>query len=104
MKIVVCDSSVSDANQAMEIVKGIVKNSGYEIKVISPQDVYVAVEEELLNCDIIILAIKFADEQFDGIELGKLINEKLPVCQIIYLTNIIEFAPMVYETRHVTSL
>lgn len=100
MKIVVCDSSVSDANQAMEIVKGIVKNSGYEIKVISPQDVYVAVEEELLNCDIIILAIRFADEQFDGIELGKLINEKLPVCQIIYLTNIIEFAPMVYETRH----
>ncbi len=100
MKIVVCDSSMNDAKQAMDIVKNTVKNNDYEVKVKSPQDVYVAVEEELLNCDIIILAIKFEDEQFDGIDLGRLINEKLPVCQIIYLTGIIEFAPLVYETRH----
>ena len=100
MKIIICDDFIKDAEQAKNIISRQLNKSSYTIKIKSSQDIYVAVEEDLLNCDIIVMEIKFAEENLDGIILGSLINKKLPACQIIYYTDILEYATAVYENRH----
>ncbi len=100
MKLIICDDDIKDAEKAEKIIKELSLVKDFEIKIKSPQDVNVAVEEELFKCDILVIDIQFEGENFDGIELTKRINDKLPACQIIYLSNILDFAPMVYETNH----
>lgn len=100
MKIIICDDFVKDAEQAKNIISRQLNKRSYTIKIKSSQDIYVAVEEDLLKCDIMVMEIKFAEESIDGIKLGALINKKLPACQIIYYTNILEYATAVYENRH----
>ncbi len=98
MKVVVCDDVLQDAESAKQIIEKVVSSA--EIYIESPKEVYVAVEEGVFDCDIMVMDVQFKDEKFDGIELGGMLNQKLPVCQIIYLTKMLEFAPMVYETKH----
>lgn len=100
MKLVICDDEIKDAEKAFEIVKKIQCTKDFDIKIKTPQDIMLAVEEDLLICDILVMDIMYVGEQYDGIELTQLVNEKLPACQIIYLTNILDFAPYVYETNH----
>lgn len=100
MRLIICDDNVNDADKAEEIIMKLPIASSLKIKKKTPQDVYIAAEEELLKCDILIMDIQFEDEQYDGIELTQMVNDKLPGCQIIYLTNILDFAPYVYETNH----
>ncbi len=100
MKIVICDDVLQDAEIAKSVIEDTLSNTGIEIDIESPKNVQVAVEENIFKCDIMIMDIQFKDENFDGIQLSTLINKMLPACQIIYLTNILEFAPMVYETMH----
>lgn len=100
MKIIICDDNEKDAEQAKDIIGRCLDRNSYAIKIKSPQDIYVAAEEDLLKCDIMVMNVKFEEENLDGIILGSLINKKLPACQIIYYTNILEYAPVVYETRH----
>lgn len=100
MRIIICDDNVRDAEQAKAIISRQLDRNTHEIRIKSPQDVYVAAEEDLLKCDIVVLGVKFKEENLDGIVLGALINKKLPACQIIYYTRVLEYAPVVYETRH----
>ena len=51
-----------------------------------------------INIDIAVLDIEMDKE--NGIDLGKIINEKFPDCRIIYLTNHISYATDVYSTDH----
>ncbi len=51
-----------------------------------------------INIDIAVLDIEMDKE--NGIDLGKIINEKFPDCRIIYLTNHITYATDVYSTEH----
>jgi DNA-binding LytR/AlgR family response regulator len=37
---------------------------------------------------------------FTGIDLARKVNDSFPFCRIIYLTNNLEYAPLVYETNH----
>ena len=100
MKLVICDDDIRDAEKTKAIVSNMSTTNGFEIKIKTPQDVRMALEEDLFKCDILIADIQYEGEDYDGIELTKLVNEKLPLCQVIYLTNILEFAPSVYETKH----
>ncbi len=100
MKLIICDDEIKDAEKAEKLIKDLPIVKDFDVKIKSPQDVNMAVEEELFKCDILVIDIQFEGESFDGIELTKRINEKLPACQIIYLSNILDFAPMVYETTH----
>lgn len=100
MKLVICDDDFNDAAKAEKIVKGMPCEKDFEIKIRTPQDVKLAVEEELFECDILVMDIQYDGEKYDGIELTQLVNEKLPACQVIYLSNILDFAPKVYETNH----
>ena len=51
-----------------------------------------------INIDIAVLDLEMDKE--NGIDLGKIINEKFPDCRIIYLTNHITYATDVYSTEH----
>ncbi len=100
MKIIICDDELQDAETTEAVIKKEFKNEKFELDIETPQNVFVALEEKILKCDIMIMDIQFKDETFDGIQLSSLVNEVLPACQIIYLTSILEFAPMVYDTTH----
>ncbi len=100
MTLIICDDDIKDAEKAKECIEKQAMVKGFDVKIKTPQDVNIAVEEELFKCDILVMDIQYEGESFDGIELTKRINEKLPACQIIYLSNIIDFAPMVYDTNH----
>ncbi len=100
MKVLICDDVMQDAQETKEIIQKNFSNSSLEIIMASPQEVSMSLEENILKCEIVIMDIYFKNENFDGIELVTKINEKLPACQIIYLTSILEFAPKVYDTMH----
>ena len=51
-----------------------------------------------INIDIAVLDLEMDKE--NGLDLGKIINEKFPDCRIIYLTNHITYATDVYSTEH----
>lgn len=100
MRVVICDDDIRDAEEARHIIENMTMANGFEIKIKTPQELRLLVEEELFECDVLVIDIMYEDEKYDGIELTRLINEKLPACQVIYLTNILDFAPMVYDTNH----
>lgn len=100
MRLVICDDEIADAKKTSELIEKLPIVKEYDIKIKTPQDVNIAVEEDLFKCDILIMDIQYEGESFDGIELTKKINEKIPTCQIIYLSNILDFAPKVYDTNH----
>ncbi len=100
MRLVICDDDIKDANKAKDVVSNMNSTKGYEIKIKTPQEVKLALEEDLFKCDILIVDIQYEGEDYDGIVLTQLVNEKLPLCQVIYLTNILEFAPNIYDTNH----
>lgn len=90
---------MQEAKQAQQVLL----NSGrkdLDIELILPEGMLFAVDCDVEKYDIVIMDIDFKNEQYNGIDLSRKINEKLPVSQIIYLTNYLEFAPEVYETRH----
>ena len=100
MTLIICDDDVKDAERTKELVEQLPIVKDFDIKIKAPQDVSIAVEEELFKCDILVMDIQYEGEDYDGIDLTKRINDVLPACQIIFLSNILDFAPMVYETNH----
>lgn len=102
MRIGICDDVKMEMKKAEEFLKKdkILNIDKDIITLYSPEDVLSDLEEQTFRCDIMIMDIEFEREGFNGITLSKKINEQMPGCQIIYLTNILEFAPEVYETEH----
>ena len=100
MKVVICDDDARDARRAEKMIKELSITKDFDISIKTPQDIKLAVEEDIFTCEILIIDIQFDGEQYNGIELAKQINHKLPLCKIVYLTNILDFAPYVYETEH----
>ena len=101
MKIGICD----DIKEELEKVRACIKGHGLllqddEIISYYPEEIRIDIENHTFDCDIIIMDIDFEGYNYNGIHLGKLINENAPNCQIIYLTYMLNFAPDVYETNH----
>lgn len=102
MKIGICDDRKEDREEANRILaqSSVVKAGGHQIMCLSPDDLILDLEEGLFTYDLIVMDIEFGNEQYNGITLSKWINRSVPLCQIIYLTDFLEFAPDVYETEH----
>ena len=64
-----------------------------DITILTPQEMHLGLEVQDIKCDIAIMDIEYENRQFNGITLSKELNKKLPLCQIIYLTWVLEFAP-----------
>ena len=102
MIIGICDDLKEECIKAKSFLENskVVDISDDTIQIYSPAEVKCDLEEGLFCCDIMIMDIEFEKEEYDGIVLSTKINEVAPMCQIVYLTHIIEFAPEVYETEH----
>lgn len=98
MKIVICDDEKQDAAKSKELLDGY--RGIDDIKVYTPNQILFDIEEDFFDADIAILDIEYHKE-INGIDVGHLINEKYPACQIIYLTKVTDYASDVYETEHV---
>lgn len=100
MKVIICDDSIQEA----EITKKVIVDNKLaelsDITIFLPDDLRKEIEDEKLECDIAVMDIEFDEVPYNGINLSTAINKLLPASQIIYLTNILEFAPEVYETKH----
>lgn len=102
MRIGICDDVLEERVKAENFLwEGNILNPEKDtVQLYSPKDVEVDLEEDLFQCDLMVMDIEFQQEDIDGICLSRQINEKAPDCQIVYLTHILEFAPAVYETEH----
>lgn len=101
MKILICDDIIKEAEDVKAMLHEQVEFANTDIRVCLPQQLMIDLEEDRLECDVVILDIEFHLDAYNGIDIGRLINQKMPNCEIIYLTGILEFAPDVYETKHV---
>lgn len=100
MKIIICDDERMDAERAKIILLSCKCVQEEDITILTPQEMHLGLEVQDIKCDIAIMDIEYENRQFNGITLSKELNKKLPLCQIIYLTWVLEFAPEVYDTIH----
>ena len=100
MNIIICDDEQKDAEHAKEVLLTCEAVYEADITIVTPQELRLLLEVGDIACDIAIMDIEYTGQNFDGIALSREINQKLPVCQIIYLTWVLEFAPEVYDTIH----
>ena len=100
MNIIICDDEQKDAEHAKRVLLTCEAVNEADITIVTPQELRLMLEVGDIACDIAIMDIEYTGQNFDGIALSREINQKLPVCQIIYLTWVLEFAPEVYDTIH----
>lgn len=100
MKILICDDVIKEAEEVKELIESYKIYNSEDVSVSTPEQLLIDLEDNLLDCELLILDIEFHQNDYNGIDIGRMVNQKLPGCQIIYLTGILEFAPDVYETRH----
>ena len=100
MKIVVCDDKMKDREQVRDTLHKMEACKDADIKLCSPEELLAEIDADSFCCDIAIMDIEFKDSKVNGIDVVKLINSKYEQCVIIYISSILEFAPMVYESRH----
>lgn len=101
-KIIICDENQYEAKIAQDIIEKFEKKIGekYSTKV------YTDGKKLINDCRLRgmspnIIFLDIALENGNGIEIAKEINMILPMCQIVYLSDYIEYAKDVYQTNHI---
>lgn len=85
-----------------EISQKIEQCSPMEAQVLSfsdAADILTAVREQKVEPQIVFMDIELRDSS--GIQTAKDITSVLPDCQIIYITNYVDYASQVYESSHI---
>ncbi|MBO5509870.1 MAG: response regulator transcription factor [Lachnospiraceae bacterium] len=100
LKIVICDDKKEDREQIRDNLYRMEAYKDAELKLCSPEELLAEIEADSFCYDIAIMDIEFKDSKVNGIDVVKLINSKYEQCVIIYISAILEFAPMVYESSH----
>lgn len=100
MQIIICDDNIEEAAITEQILKKSILSETDEVSVTQPEALANAVNNGEAVYDIAILDIEYHKESFNGIDLGRLLNEKLPSCKIIYLTEYLDYASDAYESEH----
>lgn len=101
MKLIICDDSCRDAEKARNIAlnSGL---SGLEIQIYTYEMLNSELRGDNFDCDIIILNINSNKNTRDktGIEIARVLNQQLPDCEIIYLSDTSKLIVELYETNH----
>lgn len=102
MKIGICDDEKEHALKTKSVVDASVCNvDDYKVVLYDPHNLDFDLDANKFDCDLLITDIQFDNCNFDGIDLVHKINEKMPDCKIIFLSNFLEYGPEVYATEHV---
>lgn len=100
MKIIICDDNEEEIVRSKRVILDQKLAEEKDVTTCQPEELLKQIEGQALECDLFIMDIEFDGRGYNGITLSTAINELQPESQIIYLTNILEFAPEVYETKH----
>ncbi|MCM1084052.1 MAG: LytTR family DNA-binding domain-containing protein [Clostridium sp.] len=100
MKIGICDDIKSELTRIKQFFSEKNAYENTEVLIFLPEELVQAIETDNFACDIMIMDIEFEMEHLNGITISKMLNQRFPKCQIVYLTSILEFAPDVYESEH----
>jgi len=101
MQIGFCDDNIAYLKEAQNIMSDFLtqkKIPGDIITFSQGDELLNYVESSEEKMDLLFMDIDL--NETNGIQLTKEINQKLPFCQITYLTNYLHFATDVYQTNH----
>ena len=80
MRIGICDDRSEEREKAERIIRQSDVLSEEDIVTLySPEDALSDLEEDVFNCDIMVLDIEFDQKEWNGIDICQLINEVNPV-------------------------
>lgn len=98
MKILICDDDIEEGLSTKELI---LKFDGLcEVENMNFESIYKLLEEDKFGFNILITEILSSEEGKNGMELAERVNQKYPMCQVIYLSDRLDYAPLVYETNH----
>ena len=106
MKIGICDDDPAEIVRIRSIIKE-KKNKGevFELEDYKPENLQADVAEGYFDCQILVMDVYFEhgsrEADYDGIDLAKQVNEKYPLCKIIFVSSFSEYTEYVYDTDHV---
>ena len=101
MLIGICDDNIAYLEEAKQTIGGFFHEKGLfnSVSVFSTSaELQNFINSSSAPLDLLFMDIDMPDT--NGITLAKDINQKFPVCKLVYLTNYLDFAPDVYETNH----
>lgn len=100
-KLAICDDDESQLRRTEQALVRFAEGSGQDFSIVSHNgvDAFFA-SGSITDVDAVFMDIEF-DGEPQGIEAAKRINELAPMCQVIYLTNYLQYAVEVYKTDHV---
>lgn len=100
MKLVVCNDDVERADIIIAGLTDICSKTGISVSSCTSKKLLKVMKEELFDYNIVILTMHYPLILKNGIEIGKLINEEYPHCQIIYCVSDYDAIPRIYEVEH----
>ncbi len=100
LQVAVCDDEVWCLDRTVQILRGALGETNYNIQTFQSADaVLIALEEESYQPNIAVLDICMAD--VDGIALAKQINRSVPACRVIFMSSYSGYLMDAYEAEHV---
>ena len=100
MNIAICEDNPIHTQMIENTVKAHFKNSVEIVHFSSATELLFAFSEADFSCQIALLDIELEGDALSGIDLAKHLNQLNRQCQIIFLSQYLEYAPDVYETKH----
>lgn len=103
LKIAICDDNAVQINIIREeLAKNMKKEISYTTDIFNSAVSFIEMlQSDACPYDIIFMDIDLGDSSISGIDLVRKINFLNPSCQIIYISQHLEYAPDVYDTQHV---
>lgn len=99
MVIGICDGDRIWCRKAEQMIEQFVENANFEAEIYCFAGSGEMLAYSGLPLDVLFLDIELEGE--NGIEVARKLNEKWKSCQIVYLTNYLNYATDVYQTDHV---
>ena len=101
MRIAVCDDNELQLAEATRVLEGFAERRGLDLVAVPFQTTDDLFSDGAPWCfDVVFMDIEFAGKPL-GIDAAQRINEIAPNCQVVYLTDYLQYSVDVYRTNHV---
>lgn len=99
ISIAICEDNIITAKEISQKIDQYCPDSHHIDIFTSAKELLTAVEQNRIILDILFMDIELGDDS--GIQVSKKVNMFQPDCQIIYITNYMDYFKDVYETSHI---
>lgn len=100
MKIAVCDDDKDYVESMVKKIRELDSDDRFSYMKYTPEGLLLDIEEDYFDSDIIIMDINLEKDEYDGIDIVKMVNRKYPACKIIFISNNVNYMEKTYETEH----